>query len=204
VTGPDSGAVDGTRPPFQPGANVLVVGEADSEALPFALSRMDEIDKRLLISTDVPAKQAVAMATEGRVDSPLTVVDCTGETEPVPAVDGRVDTAVTVTVTDPDIASVGEAAVEALDRLDPPITAGICVDSVSTLVARSTVQQTYKLLYVLAGRVQQGNHLGVYNANTPAEPRTLRILGQALDYRVSLSGEEEPTVRSLAGVGDDR
>jgi hypothetical protein len=202
VTGPDSGAVGGTRPPFEPGGNVLVVGEAHGEALPFALSRIDDVDKRLLISTDVPARQAAAMAAEGGVESPLTVVDCTGETEPVAAVDARVDTA--VTVTDPGIASAGEAAVEALDRLDPSITAGVCLDSVSTLVARSTVQRTYKLLYVLAGRVRQGDHLGVYTTDTPAEARTLRVLGQALDYRVSLSGEEDPTVRSLAGVGDDR
>jgi hypothetical protein len=202
VTGSGSGAVDEPQPPFEPGANVLVVGESDGEALPFALSRLDEVDRRLLISTDVPAGQAAAMAAGEEVDSPLTIVDCTGETGPVPTVDARVETA--VTVTDPDIASAGEAAVAALDRLDPSVTAGICLDSVSTLVARSTVQQTYKLLYVLAGRARQGGHLGVYTADTPAEARTLRILGQALDYRVSLSGGDEPTVRSLAEVGDDR
>lgn len=202
MTEADPGAPNETQFPFNPGANVLVASEADGEALPFALSKLNDVDERVLISTDVTAERITPMAAEEDAESPLTVLDCTGEPEPVPNITTPIET--TVTVADPDIPSVGEAAIAALDRLAPSATAGICLDSVSTLVARSTVQQTYKLLYVLARRVRQGDHVGIYTWDTPVELRTLRILGQALEYQVSLTWPEGATVQTMTEVGDDR
>lgn len=202
MTEADPGAPDETQFPFDPGANVLVVSEADGEALPFALSRLNDVDERVLISTDVPAERITPMAANENAESSLRVLDCTGEPEPVPNITTPMET--TVSVADPDIPSVGEATVATLDRLDPSATAGICLASVSTLVARSTVQQIYKLLYVLARRIRQDNHVGIYTWDTPAELRTLRILGQALEYQVSLTWPEGATVRIITEVSDDR
>lgn len=199
-TGPEN--PDEAQPLFSPGANALVVGGTDSEASSFVLSRLHDVDRRLLISTDTPATEAVATAAEDDPGSPLTVVDCTGEIESADAVDAEAEA--TVTVTGPEIPSVGEAAVATIDDLDPSATAGICVDSVSTLVARSTVQQTYKLLYVLARRVREGGHVAAYTCDATTEQKTLRIIGQALDYRVSMSGPDGPTVHSLEEVADGR
>ena len=104
---------------------------------------------------------------------------------------------------EPDAASVGEATIGALDQLPDGTTAGICVHSATTLADRSTVQKTYKLLYVLAQRVRRNGHLAFYTWNSPDEARNLRILGRALDYRVTLDHDDEHTVRSLVEVGDD-
>lgn len=185
-----------TEREFGPGANVLVVDQDGGDALPFCLDRLGG-DGRLVVSTDLPAGRVVPLAAE-RGEAPLHVLDATGDTDP--SVDAGAPGA-SVTVTGPGVAAVGEAAVAALDEADG--ATGVCVDSVATLVARSSVQQAYKLLYVLAQRVRGRGHRAFYTWEGPAEARTLRVLGRALDYRVSLDGADGPAVRSLAGVGDD-
>lgn len=184
---------------FGPGANVLVVDRSGGDCLPFCLDRLDGADCRLVVSTDLPAGQVVTLAGERGKESSLRVLDCIGDTGPAIKVDGAPGT--TVSVPGPGVAAVGEAAVAALD--DAEGAAGVCIDSVATFVDRSSVQQAYKLLYVLAQRVRRGGHRAFYTCEGPADARTLRILGRALDYRVSLDGADGPTVRSLAGVGDE-
>lgn len=195
-----SSAENGTVP-FTPGTNVLAVDGTDRGTLQFSLSHLQKFDRRLLVSLDIPPKQFVQLATDVDDVSPTSVLDCTADSEPVLATDTPAE--VSVRNVAPDAASVGEAVVGALDRVPDGTTAGVCIHSVPTLVDRSTVQKTYKLLYVLAQRVRRDGHLAFYTWNNPAETRNLRILGRALDYQATLDEEDEPTVRSLVEVGED-
>ncbi|WP_247005490.1 DUF7504 family protein [Halorientalis litorea] len=195
-----SSAENGTVP-FTPGTNVLAVDGTDRGTLQFSLSHLQKFDRRLLVSLDIAPKQLVQLATDADDESPTTVLDCTADSEPLLASEIPAETS--VRNVEPETASVGEATIGALDQLPDGTTAGICVHSVPTLVERSTVQKTYKLLYVLAQRVRRDGHLAFYTWNNPTETRNLRILGRALDYRVTLDEADEPTVRSLVEVGED-
>ena len=69
----------------------------------------------------------------------------------------------------------------------------VYLGSISELVARATVQQVYKLLYVVAQQVRTRG-LAFYVWDGPAEAKTLRIIGQALDQLVALDSRGDPTV----------
>jgi hypothetical protein len=179
-------------PPFDPGTNVLVVDERGGDALPFSLSRPGAEGGVVVVTTDLPAASIADIAPRYLAEGArLDVVDCTGESAAVdaPGVASLVSAG-------QDLPSVGEAAVEAIQAAETTPLTTVHLGSVSRLVAQSTVQQVYKLLYVVAARVRANDLVAFYVWDGPSEAKTLRILGQALDRRISLDGRGEPTVRS--------
>jgi hypothetical protein len=195
---------DATPDPFEPGTNLLVEGGRAGEALEYCLSRLTEGPGPVaVVSTDLPASTVTGTlpATRDGGDGarrPLVrVVDCTGRAPDVDDLD--VPAGARVDVASRDLPAVGEAAVAALGDGPEPPAAGLCLDSVSTLVERATVQGVYKLLYVLARQVRARGAVACYTWDGPAAGKTARILGRALDYRLSLDASDGPAVRTLAG-----
>jgi hypothetical protein len=211
ATGPrDADAPDaGDRPRFPPGSNVLVAGGADGEPLEFALSHLLPAGGRsVVVATDLPPATVAgvpAASPPPGTDASLRVVDCTGGDAPAPP-DPPVPTVVTAAAA--DLPSVGEAATAALDGTGgdgddggPPATAGLCLDSLSTLVERATVQGVYKLLYLLSRRVRARDLRAFYTWDGPTPEKTLRILGRPLDYRVALDAPAGDRVVPVDGAG---
>lgn len=201
MTDPAAGdAVAEAIPAFDPGTNVLVVDESGDKALPFSLRRTNTDGGVAVVTTDRPAPSVADAARRSLADGArLDIVDCTGGLAGVdtPAVDSLVSAG-------QDLPSVGEATVETVEGAGPTTLSTVHLGSVSTLVARSTVQQVYKLLYMVADQVRTSGLVAFYAWDGPSEAKTLRILGQALDRRVSLEGRGEPTVRSSTEwSGDD-
>lgn len=181
---------------FSPGTNVLVVGGGEGEALEYCLDRFVDAGRpATVVSTDVPARSVEGLYESLVGSSPqgLRIIDSTGDSAEW---DGTRGAATAVTVADPDLPSTGEAAVEALDQGDKAAER-LCLDSLSTLVGNSTVQQAYKLVYLLSDRVRMLGGVAFYTWEGPPEAKTRRILAQALDYTVTLEGSDEPTVRRL-------
>ncbi len=193
TTNPVAGdAVAETARSFDPGTNVLVVDESGGEALPFSLRHTAADGGIAVVTTDRPAPSVADAARRSLADGArLDIVDCTGGSAgaDTPAVDSLVSAGQA-------LPSVGEATVDAVQGAGPTTLSTVYLGSVSTLVAQSTVQQVYKLLYMVADQVQANGLVAFYAWDGPFEAKTLRILGQALDRRVSLDGRDEPTVRS--------
>jgi hypothetical protein len=187
-------------PSFDPGTNVLVVDERGEDALPFSLSHPDADGGVAVVTTDLPAASVVDIAPHHLADGArLEIVDCTGEPATVDA-----PNVTSLVSADQDLPSVGEATVETLQGAKTTPLTTVHLGSVSSLVAQSTVQQVYKLLYMIADRVRAHDLVAFYVWDGPSEAKTLRILGQTLDRRVSLDGRGEPTVRtSPEWSGDD-
>jgi hypothetical protein len=177
-------------PTVAPGENVLVVGEGTAPLRQGLSGLVVAGAPPTVVSTDLPAR-AVLEAYDGT--DPPVVVDCSGETT---ASDATALDA-TVRVGGTDVPSVGEATVAALD--DAPPDGGLCLDAVSTVVARSSVQQAYKLLYLVAERVRAREVCAVYTWNGPVPEKTLRILRRALDDTVRLDPDEAPAVEAADG-----
>jgi hypothetical protein len=177
---------------------VLVVGQREGEALEFCLSRStDPPGPVAVLSTDLPAPDIAGLRSPDVNRPPLHVVDCTGGVADAEDLDVPSDTS--VTVSDRGLPAVGEAAVEALAEEPPPRVTRLCLDSISTLVSLASVQEVYKLLYVLARQVRARRAVAFYTWDGSVENKTTRILGRALDYRVTLDTPDGPTVRSLPG-----
>ena len=67
-------------PPFDPGTNVLIVGEDGDSALPFCLSRPDADGGLAVVTTGVLAASVADLAPLYLADGArLDIVDCTGE-----------------------------------------------------------------------------------------------------------------------------
>jgi hypothetical protein len=198
-----TGAADAVSPPpFEAGTNVLVVGETDGAALEFAVSRLLAAGGPVtVVSTDLPAASVAAVPVADPPDgASLHVVDCTEEASAAVPDGPAVET--TVAVEPGDLPSVGEATAAALDGDGTPPPVGVCLDSLSSLVTRSSVQQVYKLLYVLSRRVRSRDAVAFYTWDGPSTDKTLRILGRTLDYRVSLDAPDGPRVSPLDGQPD--
>jgi hypothetical protein len=201
TTNPTAGdAVAETARSFDPGTNVLVVDESGGEALPFSLRHTAADEGVAVVTTDHSAPSVADAARRSLADSArLDIVDCTGKSTGVdtPVVDSLVSAG-------QDLPSVGEATVDTVQSGDSTALSTVHLGSMSTLVARSTVQQVYKLLYMVADQVRANGLVAFYAWDGPSDAKTLRILGQALDRRVSLEGRGEPTVRSSTEwSGDD-
>jgi hypothetical protein len=162
-----------------PGSHVVVVGEDDADPLRAGLARLTTPDAPVLVvSTDVRPADVVVLHDEVAppgAPSPV-VVDCTDG-------DARGAANARVVAADPDVPSVGETTTGLLD--ESPV-AGLCLDSLSTVVAHASVQQTYKLLYLLASAARSREVPGVYTWDGPVEQKTLRVLARAVDDTVSL------------------
>jgi len=193
ISGPVSEAeVAETRFSFDLGTNVLAVDENGGEALSFSLRHTDPDGGVAVVTTDRSAGSIADTASHYLADNArLTVVDCTGESSATdtPAVASLVSAG-------QDVPSVGEATVDTVQNVETTTLSTVHLGSVSTLVAQSTVQQVYKLLYMVADQVRTHGLVAFYVWSGPFEAKTLRILGQALDRRVSLDGRGELTVRS--------
>lgn len=180
--------------PFDPGTNVLIVDEEGDSALPFCLSRPNADGGLAVVTTSVPAASVTDLAPLYLADGArLDVVDCTGgsATAEAPVV-------TSLTSAGRDLPSVGEAAAAAVQEAETTPVTTIYLGSISELVVRSTVQQVYKLLYVVAQQVRTRGLVAFYVWDGPLEAKTLRILGQALDRLVALNGRGNPTVHSPA------
>ena len=131
-------------------------------------------------------ESVLAAAGEAWAAEANHVVDCSGETADATALDAA------LTVAGSDVPSVGEATVRALADATAPV--GLCLDSVSTVVERSSIQQAYKLLYLVTERVRSLDARAVYTWSGPIEERTRRILARPLDDVVRLgAGERRAT-----------
>lgn len=173
------------------GSNVLVVESEPTAALRYAFDRLGETDGPTVVVNAAPRTESVlAAAGEAWAAEANHVVDCSGETADDAALDA------TLTVVGSDIPSVGEATVRALDDTTTPV--GLCLDPVSAVVERSSIQQAYKLLYLVAERVRSLDARAFYTWNGPIEERTRRILARPLDDVVQLGAGE----RRATGAGD--
>lgn len=167
-----------TDPP--PGANVLAVGAEPTAALRYAFDRFgDGEGTTAVVSAALSAETVLSVA-----DGPLRIVDCSGQTPP----DDAVGFDAPVTVAGRDVPAVGEAAVRVLDDAPPPVA--LCLDAVSAVVERSSVQQAYKLLYPVAERVRAHDARAFYTWSGPVEAKTLRILSRPLDDTVRLDAAD--------------
>ncbi len=188
----DADAPTGAVPPFDPGTNALVVNEKGNSALPFCLSRPDAGGGLAVVTTDVQTASVADVAPVHLADGArLDLVDCTGNPTAV-----ETPVAASLTTAEQDLPSVGEAAIDTIQEAETTAVTTVCLSSISELVARSTVQQVYKLLYVVAQQVQTRGLVAFHVWNGPLESKTLRILGQAVDRLVVLEGRGDPTVHS--------
>jgi hypothetical protein len=177
------------------GSNVLVTGTGPTAALRYALDQFGGGDgTTAVVSAALPAATVLSAAGETSAGGPSHVVDCSGQTSSKDAAGFDAP----VTVAGSDVPSVGEATVQALDDATPP--AALCLDAVSAVAERSSVQQTYKLLYLVAERVRAHEARAVYTWRAPVETKTLRILGRPLDDTVRLGADD--ALAPEAGAGD--
>lgn len=161
------------------GSNVLVVGSEPTAALRYAFDRFDETDgPTVVVNAASRTESVLAAAGEAWAAEADHVVDCSSETADATALDAA------VTVAGSDVPSVGEATVQALDDATAPV--GLCLDSVSAMVERSSTQQAYKLLYLVTERVRSLDARAFYTWSGPIEERTRRILARPLDDVVRL------------------
>lgn len=168
------------EPALEPGTNALVVGGPDSDALEYGLGRLADLDGRVtVVSTDT---------------TPDAIADLADDTSP-----GYAASVDVVDCRDADLPMVGEATVAALDA--DPTPSGLCVHSLSTLIERTSLQQVYKLLYIVADRVRSHGTVAFYTWDGETDPKTLRILGRALDYHLFLESEDPSPLRSEPGDG---
>jgi hypothetical protein len=196
---------------FDAGTNVLVTDGAggDRGALSFALERLaDGPGPVSVVSTDTPPEAVASAATTGPSRPRIRIVDCRNRASEA-AADGATGgcsttpTGTRVRSAPEDLPAVGEATVAELDGERGPAAVGLCLDSVSTLVNRDSVQGVYKLLYVLANRVRSRGALAFYVWNGASEVKTVRILSRALDYRLSLGEPTGPSLQRLPCRGGD-
>jgi hypothetical protein len=175
------------------GSNVLLSGGTGTETLAFSLSLLADLEGPLaVVSTDWAPDDVVRVSEQAlqTVDVSVDIVDCTDPDErSTDSASPPTDThSRQITVAGPDLPSVGEATIAAIgqhQRGSTPL-AGLCLDSVSTLVERASLQQVYKLLYILSERVREQNLVAFYTWNGPTDEKALRILDQTLDECVSI------------------
>jgi hypothetical protein len=109
-----------------------------------------------------------------------------------------------VDVTADSLPAVGEATLGTLEADGPGDPADrLWLAGLSELLERASVQQVYRLLYILSKHVREVDGVGLYALDGSVEPKTARILCQPLDYEVTLAPESAPEIRTLAGLPDD-
>jgi hypothetical protein len=127
-------------------------------------------------------------------EAPLTVV--LDESTGTPPTDPGVHT---TTVDAGSLPSVGEAALGTIetDGTGPPADR-LWIAGLPDLLERASVQQVYRLLYILSEHVRRVDGLGLYGLSASTEQKTVRILRQALDYEITLEPGSDPETRTLA------
>ena len=95
--------------------------------------------------------------------------------------------------------SVGEAALGTIETngADPPADR-LWIAGLPDLLEGASVQQVYRLLYILSEHVRRVDGLGLYGLSASTEQKTVRILRQALDYEITLEPGSDPETRTLA------
>jgi hypothetical protein len=134
-------------------------------------------------------------------EAPLTLLREEG------TVDGPADEVPGVRVVDvaaDSLPAVGEATLGTLEADESGDPADrLWLAGLPELLERASVQQVYRLLYVLSKHVRKADGVGLYALDESVEPKTARILCQPLDYEVTLAPESTPEIRTLAGRSDD-
>lgn len=179
---------------FEPGTTALVLGSR-CDRRSFCLGHLATAERAAAVV--LPADPVGVIEEYERLggEAPLTVVaDETADRMPADDPDVR-----TVTVDADSLPSIGEAALGTLgsDGPEPPADR-LWIAGLPHLLERVSVQQAYRLLYILSEHVRRADGLGLYGLEESVEPKTVRILGQALDYEITLAPESESETRVLA------
>jgi hypothetical protein len=186
-------------PELAPGSTALVVGPARVRESFCAreLARADRAAAAVL-----PADPAAVVDAHRRAGgaAPLTLV--VDEFSTASAAGGEQELR-TVAVDAASLPAIGEAALGTLEGNagDRPADR-LWVADLSGLLDGASVQQVYRLLYILSKHVRKDDGVGLYGLDPSVEPKTARILRQALDYEITLEPDDEPEIRTLAAAAD--
>jgi hypothetical protein len=176
------------------GSAALVVGSRH-DRLTFCLDRLATAERTAAVV--LPPDPGTVIEEYERLggEAPLTVViDESADTIPTDGAGVH-----TTTVDAGSLPSVGEAALGTIetDGADPPADR-LWIAGLPDLLEGSSVQQVYRLLYILSEHVRRVDGLGLYGLSESTEPKTVRILRQALDYEITLEPGSDPETRALA------
>jgi hypothetical protein len=127
--------------------------------------------------------------------APLTVVlDGAADGPPLEGRDVH-----TVGVEGGSLPAVGEATLGTLEAGESaPPADRLWVAGLPSLLERASVQQAYRLLYVLSKHVQRVDGVALYALDGAVDRKTAGILGRPLDYEVTVEPGSAPEVRALA------
>jgi hypothetical protein len=187
------------REELEPGAAALVVGPVEARRS-FCLDRLSTADRSAVAVLPPDPAGVVEGYRRAGGEAPLTVVARDATTEA-----GRLESD-DVRVVDVDAASlpaVGEAALATLGADGPaPPADRLWLADLSGPLERTSVQQVYRLLYILSEHVERVDGVGLYGLDPSVDGKTTGILVQPLDYRVTVRPGGAPTFGSLAGRVD--
>jgi KaiC/GvpD/RAD55 family RecA-like ATPase len=198
--------LDGDLPfgPLDPGTNLLVTGPAMGRARQFALELVfagaDHGEGMVVVSANHSEKRVLRAFEDGGRDheqSPLAVVDCTGQ-----GGDGRT---VGRPVSSPgDLTGIGIEFARSHEAFagDGVSRVRTVLDSLSTLAMYTDGRTLFRFVHVLTGRVSGMDGLGVYLLDSSGtDERVVSTISQLcdarVDVRVSDDGRDELRTRGL-------
>jgi hypothetical protein len=183
------------------GSTALVVG-SEAERRAFCLRRLATAERAA--AAVLPSDPAGTVDAYDRAGggAPLTVVLDGAVEGGTVATDGR--DVRTVEVDAASLPAVGEATLGTIEADGSTAPADrLWLAGLPGLLERASVQQVYRLLYILSEHVRRVDGLALYALDRSVEPKTARILRQPLDYEVSLETGADPAIRTLPGRAGD-
>ena len=187
------------REELEPGSAGLVVGPAEARRS-FCLDRLSTADRTAVAVLPADPAGTVEGYRRAGGEAPLTVIagDATADAGRFEGDDVRA-----VDVDGASLPAVGEASLATLETDGPtPPADRLWLADLSGPLERTSVQQVYRLLYVLSEHVERVGGVGLYGLDTSVDGKTAGILGQPLDYEVTVRPDGAPTFRSLVGHVD--
>ena len=186
---------------LEPGSTALVLGSRRDRRA-FCLRHLAKAERSAAVVLPADPLGTAKDYNQLGGEAPLTVVLEGGEQAdegPIVASDVHA-----VDVNARSLPAVGEATVETLESggTNPPADR-LWLAGLPRLLERVSVQQIYRLLYILSKHVRQVDGIGLYALDASIDRKTARILRQPLDYEVTLASESDPEIWALAGQSAD-
>lgn len=174
---------------FSSGANVFVEGPPErTEA--FCTRQFEQAERAIAVAAPTPSDLRSTLETEAD-GSALTLIGPSASDEPATGV------TTTVEVEDRTLPALGDAVLDALEGDGTPPCDVLWLTALERLLNWGSVQNVYKLLYLLGRRVARSDALGVYSIDPSVDARTRLILGTPLDFRVTFDEDGTPHVQRI-------